>query len=54
MGDTSLTSFSVGHDDAYIVPVIQQALSINPANLTVEAAAEHPESLTSSLRVMAT
>ncbi len=36
-GDTSLTSFSVSHDDADIVPMIQQALGVNPAikvNLT--------------------
>jgi len=36
-GDTSLANFSVGHDDADIVPMIKQALSVNPGikvNLT--------------------
>jgi glucosylceramidase len=29
--DTSLSHFSVSHDDAYIIPLLRQALSINPA-----------------------
>jgi glucosylceramidase len=29
--DTSLSRFSVGHDDAYIIPLLRQALTINPA-----------------------
>jgi glucosylceramidase len=36
-GDTTLANFSVSHDDADIIPMIQQALSINPnikVNLT--------------------
>jgi glucosylceramidase len=36
-GNTSLSSFSVAHDDADLVPMIQQALAVNPAikvNLT--------------------
>ncbi|GAA2345297.1 hypothetical protein GCM10010170_031400 [Dactylosporangium salmoneum] len=36
-GDTSLASFSVSHDDATIVPMVQAALAVNPAirvNLT--------------------
>ena len=29
--DPNLTNFSVAHDSAYIIPLLQQALSINPA-----------------------
>lgn len=29
--DPNLTNFSVAHDDAYIVPLLQQALAINPS-----------------------
>lgn len=29
--DTSLIHFSVSHDDAYIIPLLRQALAINPA-----------------------
>ena len=29
--DSSLSHFSVSHDDAYVIPLIQQALRINPA-----------------------
>ncbi len=34
--DTSLANFSISHDTAYIIPVIQQALSLNP-QLKIEA-----------------
>jgi glucosylceramidase len=30
-GDTSLSHFSVAHDNAYILPILQQARQINPA-----------------------
>src|SRR5260370_24284822 len=33
--DPNLTNFSINHDTAYIIPVIQQALSINPGMKTV-------------------
>ena len=29
--DPSLANFSVAHDNAYILPILRQALSINPA-----------------------
>ena len=34
--DPNLTNFSISHDTKYIIPVIQQALSLNP-NLKIEA-----------------
>ena len=30
MTDTQLISFSIGHDQAYIIPILQQAKSLNP------------------------
>jgi glucosylceramidase len=29
--DPNLTSFSVAHDDAYIIPLVRQAIAVNPA-----------------------
>ena len=41
--DPSLSSFSIGHDNAYILPILQQALQINPA-ATILAAPWSPPS----------
>jgi O-glycosyl hydrolase len=38
--DPALIHFSVAHDTAYIIPVLQQALSLNPA-LKIDATLTH-------------